>query len=156
MTVIGVGNPYRHDDGAGADVVARLRARLGESTRVRLLELDGEPVRLIQSWEGSDSVIVVDAVRSDAPPGTLHRVSAEELNRVTPRGVPLGGGHLLGIGEAVDLARALGQLPPHLEVIGIEGEAFDFGVGLCEAVVATCESLAAELAERIERRVGEG
>ena len=59
ITVIGIGNPYRHDDAAGLVVLASLSQRFAAEQRIRLVELDGEPVRLIQSWErllGADAV----------------------------------------------------------------------------------------------------
>ena len=49
ITVIGIGNPYRHDDAAGLVVLASLSQRFAAEQRIRLVELDGEPVRLIQS-----------------------------------------------------------------------------------------------------------
>jgi hydrogenase maturation protease len=77
ITVIGIGNPYRHDDAAGLVVLARLEQRFGDDVRVRLVELDGEPVRLIQAWEGSDTVLIIDAVKSLQPAGTVHQLTAQ-------------------------------------------------------------------------------
>jgi hydrogenase maturation protease len=151
VTVIGVGNPYRHDDAAGLVVLDQLRQRFGEDDRIRLIDLDGEPVRLIQAWEGSTSVIIIDAVRSLQPAGTIHRLRAEGVTAAEASGVSLGGGHLLGLGEAIDLARALGELPEELMVFGIEGADFDLGEGLSDAVAAACTAVAFELADRLAR-----
>jgi Ni,Fe-hydrogenase maturation factor len=70
--VIGVGNQFRHDDGAGPAVIERLRGQLpGE---VELVVTDGDAVRLIEAWSGASLAVVVDAVRADPPvPGRLHR-----------------------------------------------------------------------------------
>ena len=155
ITVIGIGNPYRHDDAAGLVVLAGLRERFAAEERVRLVELDGEPVRLIQAWQGSDTVLLVDAVRSLQPAGTIHRFAADGLPDATAHRVALGGGHLLGLGEAVDLARALGRLPRTLDVIGIEGADFELGEGLSGPVAHACTLAAQQLAERIEHLLGE-
>ena len=48
--VIGVGNEFRRDDGAGPAVVARLRAHVPDD--VCLLVSDGEPAGLIEAWAG--------------------------------------------------------------------------------------------------------
>ncbi len=154
ITVIGVGNPYRHDDDAGPAVLARLQERFGQDERVRLIELDGEPVRLVQAWQGSDTVVIVDAVRSAQPPGTIHRFCADGLagadaGGVTLGGMALGGGHLLGLREAIELADALGLMPPTLEILGIEGAEFGLGVGLSAPVAHACERAAQQLSERI-------
>ena len=149
VTVIGIGNPYRRDDGAAACVLARL-APLVDPARVRLVELDGEPVRLIQSWEGSQSVWLVDAVRSGRPAGSFHEVAAERLGEIDDRGVRLGGGHMLGLGDAVELARVLDVLPAVVRVLGIEGADFADGVGLTAEVDAGCTAAAAHIAAEIE------
>jgi hydrogenase maturation protease len=144
ITVIGVGNPYRHDDAAGLVVLDRLRERFGDDPRLRLVDLDGEPVRLIQAWEGSTAVIIVDAVRSLQPAGTIHRLRADGITAA---------GHLLGLGEALDLARALGELPDELAVLGIEGAVFTLGEGLTAAVAEACTLVAAEVAGQITLRL---
>lgn len=148
VTVIAVGNPYRRDDGAGAAVLARL-APLVDPTQVRLADLDGEPVRLLQAWEGSRAVWIVDAVKSGRPAGTLHEVPADRLGEVDDRGVRLGGGHLMGLSEAFELARALDLLPDDLRVVGIEAADTGDGFGLSPAVDAACDTLAARLADDI-------
>ncbi|MBB4966940.1 hydrogenase maturation protease [Saccharothrix violaceirubra] len=77
--VVGVGNEFRQDDAVGP-VVARALARHG----VRAEITDGDPVRLMEAWDGEDLVIVVDAMRG--LPGTLHRSpSAAPPRRPTAR-----------------------------------------------------------------------
>jgi hydrogenase maturation protease len=130
VTVIAIGNPYRRDDGAGGAVMMSLRERFGDDPRVRLVELDGESVRLVQAWEGSSTVWIVDAVRSGRPFGSFHEVDATRLADLDDTGARLGGGHLMGLAEAVDLATVLDLLPPCLRVLGVEGETFENGEGL--------------------------
>ena len=62
VTVIAIGNPYRGDDAVGAAVIALVGELLGHDPRVRLAELDGEPVRMMQAWEGSSTVWIVVGV----------------------------------------------------------------------------------------------
>lgn len=148
VVVIGVGTPYKRDDGVGPLVVELLRRRLGDEAGdgVELVELDGEPVRLVHSF--AVRTYVVDAVRSGAPPGTIHRFELDHLSAASGAwgpAVQLGGGHLLGVPEAVELARALDRLPDRLVVLGVEGEHFDAGVGLTPVVADACRRLVDEL-----------
>ena len=149
VTVIAIGNPYRRDDGAGGAVLDSLRTRFGDDERVRLVELDGESVRLVQSWEGSSTVWIVDAVRSGSSFGSFHEVDATRLADLDDTGARLGGGHLLGLGEAVELARVLDRLPACLRVLGVEGECFDNGEGLSESTQLGVAAAAAFLAEEV-------
>jgi hydrogenase maturation protease len=83
---------------------------------------------------------VIDAVRSGAPPGTIHRLDGDP-----PAAMRLGSTHAIGLAEAIELGRALDRLPAHLELYGIEGAHFETGAELspevARAVEALCERL---------------
>jgi hydrogenase maturation protease len=133
--VIGVGNAYRSDDAAGLLVARRLRER-----GVEALEYEGEPVALLDAFAGRDAVVLVDAVRSGAPPGTVHRADASEQPLPTElRSAP--STHLVGVAEAIELGRALGRLPARVIVYGIEGEQFVAGEELSPSVAAAIDPL---------------
>ena len=128
MIVIGVGNEWRHDDGAGLEVARRVGG----------LQLGGEPIGLVDALDGADEVVLVDAVSSGAPPGTLHVFEAGD----GPLPVELFGSsstHALGVAEAIEIARSLGRLPRHVRVVGIEGARFDYGRGLSSDVEEAVE-----------------
>jgi hydrogenase maturation protease len=156
VTVIAVGNPYRGDDGVGATVLSLVRETLGCDSRVRLAELDGEPVRMMLAWEGSSTVWIVDATSSDRPPGSIHEVDAARLREDDSAWRGVGGGHALGLSEAVDLAAVLGLLPGELRVLGIEGASFDHGEGLSPPVAEAVPVAAARLVDAIRCAVADG
>jgi hydrogenase maturation protease len=128
--VIGLGNPYRRDDGAGLAVAARVRAAGLPGVEVR--ELAGEPVSLLDAWEGVDTVYVADAVASGGEPGTVHRFDAAA--GLPPPPLRCRGTHAFSLGDAVELGRALGRLPHRLVAYGIEGAEFGAGHGLSPVV----------------------
>ncbi|MFC5889619.1 hydrogenase maturation protease [Kitasatospora sp. CM 4170] len=151
ITVIGVGNEYRRDDGVGWAVVARLAERaeqepLPHGTALRVC--DGEPARLIGLWEGAELAVVVDAAHAHpASPGRVHRLELAG-DRLTPPGGTTSS-HGLGLGEAVGLARALDRLPRHLVVYAVEGADGSLGTGLSAPVAAVVTPLAERIAEDI-------
>ena len=130
--VIGVGNLYRRDDAVGHAVVDSLRDRVPPN--VALVPCEDEPSRLIDAWDGADSAIVVDAVFAGSPPGSMHRFDAS--HEAVPAGVFRSSTHAFGVGEAIELARALGRLPPRILVYGVEGREFGTGEGLTAPVEA--------------------
>jgi hydrogenase maturation protease len=144
--VIGVGNAYRGDDGAGPAVAERLRGRLPDEVEVTACEQ--EPTRLIDAWRGADLAVIVDAVESGAQPGTLHRFDAGDAP--IPESVFRSSTHAFGIGETIELSRALETLPPRVLVYGIEGAAFGAGVGLSGPVQTAVEQAARGVREDIE------
>jgi hydrogenase maturation protease len=141
--VIGVGNAYRSDDAAGLVVARRLRER-----GVEALEQEGEPAALLEAFTDRDTVVLVDAVRSGARPGTVHRVDVSD----TPLPARLRGSsstHAVGVGEAIELARALDRLPARVVVFGLEGARFEAGTTMSaevqEAVGPLVDAILADL-----------
>lgn len=135
MNVLGLGNEWRCDDGVGPEVARRLDGRV----------LSGEAIDLVEALDGVDEVVLVDAVSSGAPPGTVHVFDAGP----EPLPVTLFGAsstHALGLAEAVELARSLDRLPHRVLVYGIEGKCFGFGKGLSPEVEAAAGRVVEEVA----------
>jgi hydrogenase maturation protease len=130
MLIIGIGNAFRRDDGAGLAVARRLKALHLPDTAV--LTHPGEGTSLMQAWQGAAHVVLIDAVQSGAPPGTLHRIDASE--RDPAPAIFSGSSHTFGVAEAIALARTLGTLPPRLVIFGIEGVDYTYGPGLTPEV----------------------
>ena len=128
--VIGIGNPYRSDDAAGLMVARLLKKRSPSSCRV--YEHSGEGTSLMELWAGADLVIVVDAVRAGDSPGAVNNFDA--AHGPLPAKMYRDSTHTFGLVEAVELSRALNQLPRKLVVYGIEGRDFAAGTTLSPAV----------------------
>jgi hydrogenase maturation protease len=137
--VLGVGNEFRRDDGAGPAVVTRLRGQVPAG--VELLITDGEPARMIDAWAGAGVAVIVDAVRAEpAVPGRLHRLV---LHRPGTGGARPVSSHGFGVDEAIGLALALDRMPGRLIVHAVEAGDLSQGVGLTPAVAAVIDVLAA-------------
>ena len=80
--LIGIGNPYRRDDGIGPALVTAI-GPLGPPG-VSLIISDGEPSQLLDAWSGALLAVVLDAVLCDKPtPGRIHRRPvAERAGRI--------------------------------------------------------------------------
>ncbi len=130
IVVIGVGNPDRGDDAAGRLVARQLRGML--PAKIEVAEHDGEATALLALLDGADCAILIDACMSGGEPGAVRRfnVSAKPL----PEARFNLSTHGVGLGEAVELARALGQLPPCVIVYAIEARAFNLGAPPSPAV----------------------
>lgn len=126
ISVIGIGNDARGDDAVGLVVARHLHHDMPEGVTVQ--EVHGEGSRLLDRWQGADAVILIDASYAGVAPGTIHRL--EPLTQPIPRGLFPCSTHAFGVVEAIELARVLRQLPPHLVLYGIEGMQFDVGSAL--------------------------
>ena len=145
IVIIGIGNPDRGDDGAGRAVAARLAGSL--SSGIRVAEHGGEATGLLALVDGVDAVYFVDACASGGSPGTVHRFDAAAAR--LPATVGGVSSHGFGLGEAVELARTLGMLPPRAIVYAIEGANFETGAPLSTPVAAAAADVAARLRSEV-------
>jgi len=150
--VIGIGNRYRGDDGAGPKVVDALRAAAMPSVETRLEP--GEGAGLMEAWHGVERVFLVDAVVAGKRPGTVYRIDAHR-ERV-PQDFFKYSTHAFSLAEAVEMARVLGELPPVLVIYGIEGGDFSAGDGLSTAVESAVDDVTRRIAEDITGQTGGG
>jgi hydrogenase maturation protease len=141
VILIGVGNAWRGDDGAGLAVARRVRELSPAGVEVR--EVEGDATALVEAWSGAEGVVVVDAAESGAPPGTVRRFDAR--TRPLPARSLRSSTHAFGVADAVELARALDRLPARLDVYAIEGASFAAGERLSPAVERAVAELADEL-----------
>jgi hydrogenase maturation protease len=138
ILVLGVGNPYRHDDGVGPLVAGRLAA----SGIIGRME-NGEGAELMEAWQGFPYVVLVDAAASGAALGTIHRFEVADTR--LPTGLFHYSSHLFSVAEAIEMARILDRLPERMTVFGIEGRDFSYGEGLSPEVAAAADVVEAEI-----------
>ena len=145
VVVIGAGNLYRSDDGAGIAIVRALSGRV--PSHVRVLERDGEAASMIEAWRACDLAVIVDAVRGPEEAGHIYRFDV--LEEALPVELFQYSTHTFGIGPAVELARVLDRLPNRLIVYGIEGRDFTTGTALSPEVKSAVTQAANRILDEI-------
>ena len=137
--IIGCGNPHRMDDGAGIIVALRLR-ELGVQAEIQ----SGSAFELIAGWEGEEHIVLIDAVMTGAPTGTVH------VWEGSPPRLPDAhhfSSHGFGLAEAFRLGRILNCLPERITVYGIEGDQFGMGEQVSPEVRAAIARVAQQIAK---------
>jgi hydrogenase maturation protease len=145
ILVIGVGNDYRCDDAVGLLVARKLRPKVPSS--VEVIEMLGDGSALMDAWKGRRAVIIIDAVAADAYPGTIYRFNlpADDLPSAL-----LSSTHAFGVAEAVELAKALEELPPRVVLYGIQGKLFTYGIGLTSEVALAADLVVTRVLESLQ------
>ena len=150
--VYGIGNILLGDDGVGAAVVRYLDRNFAFDN-VTLEDLGTPSLDLPSYLAGYDSVIFVDAVAADGPPGTIHLFSREEIINAPP-GIRISP-HEPSINDALIVLDFAGTAPRDVVLVGIVPETFEGGITLSPSVGAAVPHAAgaviAELARRPER-----
>ncbi len=118
VLVLGIGNDFRGDDAVGLLAARELEAM--HLPHVNVVESRGDGVRLMQLWKGYPAVLVIDAVHSGAPAGTLHRLDVS--HNPIPAKFLCTSSHQFGVAEAIETARSLEELPEQVIVFGVEIE----------------------------------
>jgi len=140
VLVVGFGNDLVADDGCGLAVVRRLSSTEG----LRVAEGHSDSLLLPRLWAGEDQVWLVDALVRGAPPGTVHRLTHEELLAVPQRH---GTAHQLSLPESL---RWVALAYPDMAAVryrlwGIEPARLDLEEGLspevADAVVAVADEI---------------
>ena len=126
MRIVGYGNPERGDDAAGLLAAERLRAQSFDAVTI-----SGDALELLESWQGATELVIIDAVVTGAPAGTIHVWDGAEPPAAFHASNST---HGMGLLEALELGRTLNQLPARISIWGIEGRAFELGSEMTPAV----------------------
>lgn len=131
LLVLGLGNMLLTDDGVGPAAVVRLRNRYCVPESALVLDGGTLGLSLLQYVEDCDTLVIVDAVKADAAPGTLVRLTGDDVGpAVATRLSP----HQVGVADLLEGADLLGRKPPTIVLLGIVPDSIELGFGLSPSV----------------------
>ena len=135
--VLGLGNTLHSDDGVGPQAIQRLRndARVPEDAT--LIEGGTLGLELLTYIWDCSYLLVLDAVDVGQPPGTLVRMSSQELQTLPGKGSV----HQLGVADLLVALRVLARQQPTVVLLGVQPATTDWGTELSPAVEAVMGSL---------------
>ncbi len=135
--VLGLGNILHGDDGAGAQIIGRLRADPTVSADVSLVEGGTLGLELLPYIWDCARLIVIDAVDVGELPGTVVRISGEELNSLPGNSNV----HQLGVSDLLVALRMLAERQPEVVLLGVQPGSTNWTCELSPAVAASIDSL---------------
>ncbi len=130
IVILGVGNLLLSDEGVGVHVAHELM-KLDLPPEVSVVEGGTDGFRLLNVITGADRVIVVDAVRSGAEPGSIYRFDVKDVRNVPPGFMT--SVHQVGILEVIELSELIGKTP-RTTVIGVEPKSLEMSMELSPEV----------------------
>jgi len=125
LLVLGLGNLLCGDDGLGAAAVARLERDWEAPDDALVLDGGTLGLSLLPYVEDTEDAILVDAIREDAPTGSLVRLAGENVapavrHRLSP--------HQVGVADLLDGARLHDRYPRRLVLLGLVPLTLGLGV----------------------------
>jgi hydrogenase maturation protease len=147
--VIGLGNVLMGDDAFGPWVVETLLAEHEFPEGVSVEDLGTPGLDLVPYITDLEALVLVDTVRSDAPPGAVQLYRRADLLEHAPstRLSP----HDPGVKEALLAAEFAGRGPREVLLVGAVPETTSLGVRLSPALRAAVPLAAAEVLRELER-----
>jgi hydrogenase maturation protease len=147
---MGVGSILMTDEGIGIRAVEELERRYRFPENVEILDGGTSGIELLSYISGKDYLIIIDAIRSGNPPGTVLKVEGEDvpaqfLTRISP--------HQLGISDLLAAAKLTDEMPKQLVLYGIEPKDIVLGIGLSSEVRASLDRLIEVVVEEL-RSIG--
>jgi hydrogenase maturation protease len=154
IAVIACGNSNRSDDGVAAEVLRILAnrgvARLAPG--IRLLDSGTDGMAVMFAARGCRSLIVVDACRSGANPGTIFEVPGHELEQVRHASFTL---HDFRWNHALFAGRQMFRedFPDDVTVLLIEAGSFALGTDLSQQVASAAHKVATRIEAILRQRL---
>jgi hydrogenase maturation protease len=126
IVILGIGNVLLSDEGVGVHVANEL-AKMDLPPDVSVVEGGTDGFRLLNIITEADRLIIVDAVKGGAEPGSIYRFDVGDV-RSCPSGFKTSV-HQISILEVIDLSALIGKTP-HTTVIGIEPKSLEMAMEL--------------------------
>jgi hydrogenase maturation protease len=142
--VLGVGNTIMTDEGAGVRCIEWLAGRLPAD----VLAVDGgtSTNELLEDLESADLLIIVDAIVTREPPGTILRLEGDRIpsafsNKLSP--------HQHGINDVLANLALLDRSPRRLVLFGIAPSKIELGMELTPEVAAVIPEVGRRVLEEL-------
>jgi hydrogenase maturation protease len=147
--VLGVGNLIQSDDGAGIHAIRRLQDITVLPDDVEMIDGGTLGLELLHCLEGVTRLVVVDAVEAGEAPGTLIRLTDDQVPaylslKMSP--------HQIGLPDLLFAAKLRDLYPQQVVIWGIQPAVIEMGLELSPVVADRLDALVQEVADEVARR----
>jgi hydrogenase maturation protease len=156
IAVIGMGNLLMRDDGVGVHALQELEK--GESLPEGVVTVDGgtDPWGSLAATESCRRLVLLDAVKGPAEPGSIYRVPVGKLKKKEGKSSL----HEIDLTHLLELKRVTGEPCDSAVVIGMEPESIEPGTELSEpcrrALPGMLEAVRKEIQHLTKRKANKG
>ena len=138
--VLGLGNPIMGDDGTGLAALARLRERYAFDDEVHFEDGGTWGLTLLPLMEDAARILLLDAINTNAPPGSLVRLEGAAIPRALVTKVSP---HQMDMREVLALMELRGTVPRDLVALGVQPLAVELSTELSPPVRRRLDALVA-------------
>ncbi|MBN8476019.1 HyaD/HybD family hydrogenase maturation endopeptidase [Sulfuritalea sp.] len=147
--VLGVGNIILSDEAAGVRAVEELQAAWSLPESVLAIDGGTSGMEMIEDLSDLDFLIVLDVVKTGAPPGTLVKIAGDEIpvffrHKLSP--------HQIALPDVLASLELLDAMPKEIVVLGVEFSSLELGLEMTPAIARMVPRLADLAAEELLTR----
>lgn len=145
--VLGVGNLLMSDEGVGVHVIQRLVDNYQLPEDVQILDGGTLGMDLLYYLEGTENLLLIDAVEARKEAGALVRLEGDEVPaflsiKMSP--------HQIGVPDMLAAARLKGIFPKRIVLWGIQPELLEIGLDLSPIVESQVDAMIKNVLEELE------
>ncbi len=148
LLVLGLGNVLCGDDGLGVAALARLHRRYLLPDGVTLMDGGTLGLSLLHHVRQAETLILVDAIRGDGPPGALVRLEGDDVAPAVETRLSV---HQIGVADLLDGLRWTHTGPEKIVLLGLVPRTLELGVGGSSEVAEALDMLVETVAEEASR-----
>jgi hydrogenase maturation protease len=131
LLILGLGNVLCGDDGVGVAAVERLRRDYELPDGVEALDGGTLGLTLLAHVSGVDDLLLLDAVATGDPPGTLVRLDGDAVGPAVRNRLSV---HQIGVADLLDSLHLLDSYPRRVVLVGLVPATLELEYGLSPAV----------------------
>jgi hydrogenase maturation protease len=147
ILVLGLGNILLQDEGMGVTALERLTAQYRLPANVHAVDGGTMGLDLLSYLEGVTGLLIIDAVHTGQPPGTLVRLAGDEVPAALSLKMSM---HQVGLQELLAVSELQGILPPRVVVCGMEPASLDWGLDLSPQVAGRLDDLVQAVVQELQ------
>ena len=149
MVVLGVGNTLRADEGIGVRVVVALERDYALPAGVTAIDAGTSSMEMLEDLSHLDFLLVVDAIVAGKPPGTLVRLTGDEVPVFFRRNLSP---HGIGLSDVLAALEFMGTEPRETVIIGVQPLSLELSTELTPTIAQRLPELVAQVVAELSAR----
>ena len=146
ILVLGLGNTILQDDGLGVRTVERLLAEYDLPAEIETLDGGVMGLDLLSSLEDVTDLLIVDAIRTGSPPGTLIRLAGDAIPAALAQKLSM---HQAGLQDLLAVSTLRGILPQRVVLFGLEPAVIAWGTELSPVLAPRIDNLVESVVQEL-------
>lgn len=150
ISVVGVGNIIMQDEGFGVECAKQLEKITAYPDCVQILDGGTLGMDLMPYITGTKKILFIDAINIDAPVGSYHEFTGDDLNAYFKNKLSV---HDLGLNDLLAVLKITDNPVDEVVVIGVKPDVVSMGVGLTDKIAPKVDEVAKRAKEIVDKWV---